>query len=84
MIVMVGGPKHGTRCTLTDLSSDYRIETVVTHTPTNKLSRHSVAVHRDLLLHRNLPDHTSIMYQANQDALHAYVLDAVLRVFDHG
>lgn len=85
---MVGGPAHGTCCVSVSgvfhgdgnkTYTDYCLETILTHNPTNHESRHFVAVHRDLLLHRKLPSRSSIMYLANEDALNAYILDALFR-----
>jgi hypothetical protein len=91
-LVMVGGPAHGKRCVLIrsvfygeldKTYTDYVIETINTRDPQNRVSRHVLAVHRDLLLHRKCPDRASIMYLANEDALHAYIFDALLRVVGH-
>lgn len=79
MIVMVGGPRHGTCCAGPTLMPDYKVETVVTRNPENFVRRNTVAVHTDLLAHRKIPG-GSIMYQASEDALHAYILDALFRV----
>jgi myo-inositol-hexaphosphate 3-phosphohydrolase len=77
--VMVGGPAHGT---ITVIKPPYLLETVTTHSPENRITRHDIAVHPTLLLHRRLPDKSSIIYKANEAALQAYLLDALLRVCD--
>ena len=91
-VLMVGGPAHGKRWPAVDSGSitytattygreqqhTYHIEHLTTHDPANHKTHHVIAVHSDLLLHRKIR-RDSIMHQANEDALQAYLLDAAMR-----
>jgi serine/threonine protein kinase len=85
-VIMVGGPAHGNLCTVIksgvyyddDEAPGYALETIETRNPLNHVSGHQIAVHETLLLHRKLPP-SNIMFQACEDALQAYLLDALFR-----